>query len=130
MELMRDGRAEDRKTRGDARELASRPFDWDLSADNIRASSHQRCITGRIHDLHPNVSLKPKILLHPGRRPYMRPRPETRRSRVQSRGRALSRRRDPGSPLSPSGTLRPGKQAEKLVFGDKLDSAMRSDPRV
>ena len=58
MELMRVVRADDRKTRGDACGHAPRPSDRDLSADNIRASSHQCCTTGRIHDLHPNTSLK------------------------------------------------------------------------
>ena len=55
-ELMRDGRADDRKTRGTQSGHAPRCADWDLSADIIRASSHPRCITGRIHDLHPNPS--------------------------------------------------------------------------
>ena len=54
---MRDGRAEDRRTRSDARGIAPRSFDWDLSANLIRASSHPCCTTGRIHDLHPNASL-------------------------------------------------------------------------
>ena len=55
---MRDGRAEDRRTRSDARGHAPRSFDWDLSANLIRASSHPCCTTGQIHDLHPNASLK------------------------------------------------------------------------
>jgi hypothetical protein len=47
-------------------------FDWDRSADHIRARSQNGCIQRSDTWLHPNASLRGLLfLLHGGRRPYM-----------------------------------------------------------
>jgi hypothetical protein len=52
----------DRKTRDGSREQRARGFDWDRSADHIRASSHNGCTQTPDTWLHPNASRKRQIL--------------------------------------------------------------------
>src|SRR6516164_8298432 len=52
----------DRKTRFVPREERTRAFDWDRSADHIRARSHNGCIQRPDTWLHPNVSRTRQIL--------------------------------------------------------------------
>src|SRR6266496_3139688 len=61
----------DRKTRGGSREERTRAFDWDRSADHIRASGQNGRTQRPDTSLHPNASLIVRFLLHRGRRPYM-----------------------------------------------------------
>jgi hypothetical protein len=88
--LMRNGRdCRSRKTRDGSREERTRGFDWDRSADHIRASSQDGCIQRPDTWLHPNASRKRQILLlHRGRRRFaavqqygaMRGEPDTSRA--------------------------------------------------
>src|SRR5215471_6063712 len=63
----------DRKTREVPREERTRGYDWDRSADHIRARSQSGCIQRPDTWLHPNdfAEMSDSFPLHCGRRPYM-----------------------------------------------------------